>query len=159
MAGVSYHSVLFLKKFLFIVEIVLFVCSCMLVRARLCTFVLVPRSSCRSPGDGREGRSSSTALARDGLFLPQGTVEGWLEDRGCFPRVRWSPSTLPCHLQRRAGLQGFFASRGHPSLVEYYQCSQLYVFASFCLTPTQLEEILLWFARLVDGQISICTYS
>ena len=34
MAGVSYSSVLFLIKFLFIVEIVLFVCSCMLVRAR-----------------------------------------------------------------------------------------------------------------------------
>ena len=34
MAGVSYRSVLFLIKFLFIVEIVLFVCSCMLVRAR-----------------------------------------------------------------------------------------------------------------------------
>ena len=118
-----------------------------------------PRSWPRCPGDGEEGRSSSTALARDGSFLPQGTVEGWLEDRGCFPRVRWSPSTLPCHLQRRAGLQGFFAGRGHPFLVEYYRCSQLYVFASFCLTPTQLEEILLWFARLFDGQISICTHN
>ena len=34
MAGVSYCSVLFLIKFLFIVEIVLFVCSFMLIRAR-----------------------------------------------------------------------------------------------------------------------------
>ena len=40
MAGVSYRSVLFLIKFLFIVEIVLFVCSCMLVHARSCSFLV-----------------------------------------------------------------------------------------------------------------------
>ena len=57
MADVSYRSVLFLIKFLFIVDIVLFVCSCMLVRARLRTFVLVPRSWCRSPGTGWGSRS------------------------------------------------------------------------------------------------------
>ena len=64
MADVSYRSVLFLIKFLFIVEIVLFVCSCMLVRARSSFVMQEPwdrmgfqksRQSCH----GRDGHQGS----------------------------------------------------------------------------------------------------